>query len=186
MSETYQPVESFFDKTRVYRTAGFMGISALLTSAAIIVYFNNMQQSEAMYDSMQLAVTTLMPYMISAVIAAITAIGVMTILPTTRVVEPTRQIIAHLNEVAAGDLTVRMRLHADDPLRDVGKTFNSAMGEVGNQVAQWKVLNRQQWGVLCQIRHAVEMNDYREAILFVEQMEKNWDKIAEIEQRFIA
>ncbi|MBD3258822.1 HAMP domain-containing protein [candidate division GN15 bacterium] len=135
---------------------------------------------------MQLAVQTLMPYMISAVIAAITAIGVMTILPTTRVVEPTRQLVIRLNEVAAGDLTTRVRLHADDPLREVANSFNAAVGEMGSQIAAWKVINRQQWGVLCHIRHAVEMGNMQEALQHVKQMERNWDKIAEIEERFEA
>jgi hypothetical protein len=40
--------------------------------------------------------------------------------------------------------------------------------------------------VLCRIRQAVEENDEEQALRFVAEMEQNWDRIAEIEQRLIA
>ena len=100
--------------------------------------------------------------------------------------EPTRQIATRLNEMAAGDLTTRVRLQPNDPLKDVAHSFNNAVSQMGDSIAQWKVINRQQWGVLCYIRHAVEMGKPDEALTFIGQMERNWDKIAEIEEKFVA
>lgn len=188
MKDSSLSLESLLDKSRMYRAVLFMGMSALMTSAAIIAYSNHVQEasSQELLNGVNLVISTLIPYMISAVIAAMTAIGVMTILPTTRVVEPTKQIVARLNDVARGDMTTRVRLHADDPLKDVANSFNNAVADLGNQIAQWKVINRQQWGVLCHIRHAIEMGKPDEALNFVGQMERNWDKIAEIEEKFVA
>jgi methyl-accepting chemotaxis protein len=184
-----ESLELVFDKTRTYKTATFMVMSAMGVSASVIVTFNTSGVSEAAMSTLsgvQLTAVTLMPYMISAVIAAITAIGVMMMLPATKMVEPTRQFVACLNEMSAGDLTVRVRLKAEDPLRDVANSFNNAAASLGGEIACWKVINRQQWGALCHIRDAIESGDCVSALRFVEEMEQSWDKIAEIEQRLIA
>ncbi len=188
MSDHVLTGTSALEKYRLYRTTIFMGLSTVLVSAAFISYCNSIVSNvvtESVYDSFQLAVLTLMPYMISAVIAAITAVGMMTILPATRVADPARELEAQLREVAAGDLTVRVTLHAGDPLRGVGNAFNGTVATLSDQIAAWKVINRQQWGVLCRIRQAVEEGNCTEAVRFMDEMEQNWDRIAEIEQRLI-
>jgi methyl-accepting chemotaxis protein len=177
---------SIFDKSRLYRKAVFMGLSAVLASGAIITFYNEYVGGVTVSDAaagLELAALTLMPYMISAVIATITAIGVMNFLPTVRVVAPAEQIVSRLRELCDGDLTTRVRLDTDDPLKEVGIAFNAAAGNLGDRIAGWKVVNRQQWGVLGRIRQAVEENDMKAALRFVAEMEQNWDRIAEIEQQ---
>ena len=175
-------------QTRLYKTVAFMAGSAVLASASIIAYFNSTLSADAaaeIFSKAELAAITLMPYMISAVIAAITAIGVMTILPTTRYVEPSLQLIACLRQMEAGDLSGRAKLHTHDQLRDVANEFNFAIGSVSSRIAQWKVINRVQWGVLGRIRMAAEHSDCDDVLHFVNEMERNWDRIAEIENSLI-
>ncbi|MBU0983247.1 MAG: hypothetical protein KKA42_05220 [candidate division Zixibacteria bacterium] len=175
-------------KSQLYRTTAFMALSAILTSAALITYFSNAEMASsgtAATNPLHIGVVTLMPYMISAVIAAITAIAAMTIIPAAQFGESTSRIMQGLNEVQAGDLTARVRLSSNDQLKEAGNSFNSAVSELSNSIAQWKVIDRQQWGALCRIRAAVESNHPEEALQFVEEMERNWDKIAEIENRLI-
>jgi len=188
MSTSLVSASTVFDKSRLYRKAMFMGLTAVLASAAIIVYYNRSVPdvlSKGSYGALEWALMTLMPYLISAVIATLTAIGVMTILPTTRVAAPAEQIIYRLREISDGDLTVRVRLSGDDPLKEVGTAFNAAATSLSDQVAHWKVVNRQQWGVLCRIRQSIEEGDREQALRFVSEMEQNWDRIAEIEQQLI-
>ena len=111
---------------------------------------------------------------------------IMNILPTTRMAAPVHQVVARLKEIGDGDLTARIRMDGEDPLKDVGNAFNGAMSSLADQVAHWKIVNRQQWGVLCRIRQAVEEKDEEQALRFIAEMEQNWDRIAEIEQRLIA
>ena len=177
---------SVLDKARLYRKAAFMGLTAILASTAIITYYERGVNKMMGADSaagFELAAMTLMPYLVSAIIATITAIGVLTILPATRVAAPAEQIIYKLRDISDGDLTARIRLGGDDPLKEVGIALNAAAGNLGDRIAHWKVVNRQQWGVLCRIRQAVEENDAEQALRFVAEMEQNWDRIAEIEQQ---
>jgi methyl-accepting chemotaxis protein len=172
-------------KSRLYRTVAFMGGSSILAIASVIVYFNHafsVDVAAEFFGHAELIAITLTPYMISAVIAAITAIGVMTILPAARYVDPSVQLVVRLREIAEGDLSARVRLHTHDQLRDVANELNTAVGSVGNRVAQWKVINRVQWGVLGRIRMAAEHGDCDDVLHFVGEMEKNWDRIAEIER----
>lgn len=188
MSGAFVPAVSALDKTRLYRNAVFMGMSAVLASAAFIVYYNRNVSDVVSADAsagFELAAMTLMPYMVSAVIATITAIGVLTILPATKMAAPAEEIIYRLRDISDGDLTARIRLEGDDPLKEVGIAFNAATTNLGDRIAHWKVVNRQQWGVLCRIRQAIEENDAEQALRFVAEMEQNWDRIAEIEQQLI-
>lgn len=188
MSTSLVSAQNIFDKTRLYRKVVFMGLTAVLASAAIISYYNGHVATAVSADSragIQLAVITLMPYMVSAVIGMLTVIGVMSILPNTRVAAPAEQIVHRLREISDGDLTARVRLNGDDPLKEVGIAFNSAAGNLSDRVAHWKVVNRQQWGVLCRIREAIEAGDREAALRHVSEMEQNWDRIAEIEQQLV-
>jgi methyl-accepting chemotaxis protein len=188
MMSAFASSESVFDRWSIYRRIGLMGLSAVLASAGIIAYYNRTilsQISDRTYAGFELAVMTLMPYMISAVIATITAFAVLSVLSTSRAVRPTEQMVYGLREVADGDLTVRMRLEGDDPLKDASTAFNTALSSLSDQIAHWKIVNRQQWGVLCRIRAAVEENDSEQALRWVAEMEQNWDRIAEIENRLI-
>jgi hypothetical protein len=63
--------------------------------------------------------------------------------------------------------------------------MNLATQSVGGMVTQIKVINRRQWGVLCRIRLALEEGRPEEALRSVGEMERNWDKMAEIEDRLL-
>jgi len=188
MSKSLVFSQVVFDKTHLYRRAVFMGLCAVFASAAIIAYYDRsvtQVSSTGALAAMELPFMTLMPYLISAVIASLTAIGVMSILPNAKVAAPAQQIVTRLREISDGDLTVRVRLNSDDPLKEVGMAFNAAATGLSGRVAHWKVVDRQQWGVLCRIRQAIEEGDREEALRFVSEMEQNWDRIADIEQQLI-
>lgn len=188
MSRSLVSTQAVFDKAHLYRKAVFMGLCAVFASAAIISYYGRSApqvSSTGTLTAIELAFMTLMPYLISAVIATLTAIGVMSILPNAKVAAPAQQLVTRLREISDGDLTVRVRLTGEDPLKEVGTAFNAAATGLSDRVAHWKVVNRQQWGVLCRIRQAIEGGDREEALRFVSEMEQNWDRIAEIEQQLI-
>jgi len=189
MASVYAHADSVLDRGRIYRRSALMGVIAIAASAGIIAYYNRTifeRISDRTYAGLELAVLTMLPYMISAVIATITAIAVMSVLSTSRVAKPAQSLIYRLREVADGDLTVRVRSEGEDPLKEVSTAFNSAMSSLSDQVAHWKIVNRQQWGVLCRIRQATEDNDPERALQFIAEMEQNWDRIAEIENRLIS
>jgi hypothetical protein len=80
-------------KFRLYGIISFLLVSAVAGSWAIISFYNNAILEQAVGNvtgRFQIALVTLMPYMISAIIAAITTIAIMTILPVTRSIEPGR------------------------------------------------------------------------------------------------
>ncbi|HUV31125.1 MAG TPA: hypothetical protein VMY05_08575 [Acidobacteriota bacterium] len=172
-------------RVRLYRTVVFMGASATVACGSIIIYFNTALSSAAVaefFTRAELAAVTLMPYMISAVIAALTATAVLTILPATRYVGPSLHLVATLRKLASGNLTTHLRARTEDPLRDVSNELNMAVESLNQQVTQWKLMNRIQWGALCRVRMAAEHGDCDDVLHFVQEMEKNWDRIAEIER----
>jgi methyl-accepting chemotaxis protein len=171
-----------------YPTIGLMAGSAVALSAAIIVYFNDLSDPELFGDisgSFELALLTLMPYMISAAVAAITAIGIVNILPLIRISESLEALQLRLRQMAVGDLASRVRIEANLPqLRRLSRELNYTSGDLGRRIAEWKVINRQQWEILQGVRAAGENQNHEAVLLMVEQMEKNWQKIAAIEERF--
>lgn len=171
---------------RTYWSVGVMIVSTVILSAAIIIYFSH-AASEARVanarNDLELAAVTLMPYMISAVIAAITAIGVMSVLPWIRTRGLGYQLEARLREMAAGDLASRLHTTDSPPhLRSIANELNAAIETLGNQVAAWKVANRRQWEVLQRMRAAAADGDPAIVMQYVEEMEENWQKIAEFEE----
>lgn len=176
------------EKSKFYQTVAFMGCTAIVVCSVIIVYFNRLLSTDAISDFLsrsELAAVTLIPYLISAVIAALTAVAIMSIAPVTRFAGPSVHLVASLREIAEGDLTTRLKLKTEDPLRDVANELNIAVDNLSHQLSQWKVLNRVQWGTLCRIRMSAEHGDLEDTLHFVGEMEKNWDKIAEIERSLI-
>ena len=172
----------------LYPTIGLMAGSAVALSAAVIVYSNDIFNPELLGEisgSFELALLTLMPYMISAAVAAITAIGIVNILPLTRMSESIESIQLRLREMAVGDLASRVRIEANLPqLRRLSRELNYTSGDLGRRIAEWKVINRQQWEILQGVRTAGKKENHEAVLMLVEQMEKNWQRIAAIEERF--
>ncbi len=173
---------------RIYYTIGLMAVSAVTLSAAVIIYFNDLSNPDLLSEigsSLELAFVTLMPYMISAAVAAITAIGIVNILPLLRINESIESIRNGLRNMAVGDLSSRIRIEANLPqLRRLSRELNYTSGDLGRKIAEWKLINRQQWDILQGIRAAGENHNDETVLMLVEQMEKNWEKIAAIEEQF--
>jgi len=191
MSGMVDAVRGYFtqrQKFHMYWTVAFLLVSAIAASATIIYYYNESALGEVatgVSSRLEMAVLTLMPYAISAIIAAITAIAVTTILPVTRSIQPGRDLVERLQEMEAGDLATKLRISGNHQLREIVAEMNLATQSVGAMVTQIKVMNRRQWGVLCRIRLALEEGKPEEALRSVGEMERNWDKMAEIEDRLI-
>lgn len=171
-----------------YKQVWLMAGAAVLLSAATIIYYNYKWYNEQIanvINQFELATITLMPYMISAVVATITAIGIREMLPMLRSAQDARHIHGRMKQLAGGDLTVVSRLDCENPhLKDIAVQLNYAVGFLGSSVAQWKIINRQQWDLLENIRRATLKEDHSRALKMIEKMEENWRMIAEIEDRF--
>lgn len=175
--------------TPYYHRIAFMITSATLLSGAIIVYFNQVVFTDevvAMYSSMEVAAITVLPYMISAVVAAMTAIGVISMLPILRSRGPARKIQVRLERLGDGDLTITGKLDcSNEYLKDIASELNYSIGSLNHRVAQLKIINRQQWDLLEGIRQAVAREDCMGAISYVEKMERNWRRIADVEDQLL-
>ena len=166
-----------------------MSGSAVVLSAATIIYFNSTfaeARLEGVYNSLELAAITLMPYMISAAVAAITAIAILAMMPTVTMSRPAEAVCNRLRLMAIGDLETKIPIQGHAPaMHHVVNELNVATTSLGNLVAQWKLINRQQWELLEAIRGITIVNNNGQIVKIVEQMESNWEKIAEIESQLI-
>ena len=184
------PYENVFedDVRSDYKRMGLMVASAILLSAATIIYYNYKlyyEQIASVYTSIEIAGITFMPYMISAVVATLTTMAVMTMLPMIRSKQMAGKIHARLARMSDGDLTTQSRLDCGHPyLGQVASELNYTIGMLSSSIAQWKIINRQQWDLLESIRR--ESFDTHNPALkkLVEKMEDNWAMIAEIEEKF--
>jgi len=176
------------ERSQVFARVGYISIATIILSATIIGYFNSITESqiELVYNKTELAALTLMPYMISAVIAAITAICIMNLLPWLKVSKSLNEVELRLKEMAAGDLSTKLKPNSDIAnFRPIMTEMNNTIDSLGNQLAQWKVINRQQWEILQLIRRSASANKSGEVIDLVNEMEKNWEKIAEFEGHLV-
>jgi len=174
--------------TRFYPTIGLMAGSAVAVSAAVIIFFNDLFDAELlgrMGDSFQIAVLTMVPYMISAAVAAITAIGIVNIIPMTRVSESLDGLQERVRQMALGDMASRVGVEGKhQQVRRLARELNYTANDLGRRIAEWKMINRQQWDLLQSVRSTCQGQKDEAVILLVAQMEKNWQKIAAIEEQF--
>ncbi|MCK4631664.1 MAG: hypothetical protein KAT79_00265 [candidate division Zixibacteria bacterium] len=169
----------------LWRLAMMAG-SALFVSAAIIIYSNRtlLAGSDGSESLVALAASHLMPYMISAVVAAVTATAIITILPMLRVYRSVTVIRRRLHEMASGDLSSKIFLHdLDAEQAGLVSELNLTVAALGHAIAEWKVLNRSQWERLQTVRQAARRNDFDSVIENIERMEITWEKVASIEER---
>jgi hypothetical protein len=173
---------------REYGRIALLALSAVVLSSATIIYYNHKMYDELAadaYNIFELAAINLMPYMISAVVATITTVAVMSMLPMVRSQQATQVIHRRVKRLADGDLTTTSRLECNNPhLKDVAGELNYAIGFINSSVARWKIINRQQWDLLESIRHATLNKDHWRALKLIEKMEENWKLTATIENRF--
>lgn len=165
-------------------TVGVMAGSAICLSAAVIAWFNTVYSPDDMAfmgNQIELAAVTLMPYMISAVVAAITAIGIIALWPSVTSVSPSEKIISRLRDLKTGDLSTKLNVRGAHNLGEIAVELNQAVDSLNGQVAQLKVINRQQWDYLCEIRTAAEASSFAGVLNGIVKMERNWEKLAAIE-----
>ena len=169
-----------------YRRVILMAVSALLLSAAIIIFFNRSLVSSGaeVQHTIELAANTFLPYMLSAVIAAITAIGIMTILPLAKGVRSAEIVQQRLIALGSGDLSSKVYLGGEsESVEGLVGELNNTIGLLGANIAQWKVINRNHWELLQAIRTAAERKNSDLTLKYVAEMENSWEKIAAIEER---
>jgi methyl-accepting chemotaxis protein len=166
-----------------------MAGAALIVSGAVITYFNRNIQTDEMarfYGTVELAAVTLMPYMISAAVAAVTAVGIMLAWPWLKLPAAAAAIEWRLRELGAGDLAARVKVPANnEQMTHLGRELNCAVGELSNTIARWKLMDRAQWDYLEAIRLAAARGDLDEVQRNVELVQRNFEKIAEVHQRLV-
>ena len=175
-------------KKRLYRVSALMAFSGIFISAVIVSYSNMTSNSEVLiqvYDKIQISLVALMPYMISAAVAAITAIGILTILPSARVIDPVGKLLFRIRGLAMGDLHSSVKITGNSHMKEVARELNIAIGNINSEISELKILNRQQWGLLCEIRMWAENNNCETILMYIQEMERQWDKIAEVEERLM-
>ena len=174
---------------KTYATVGLMISSALALSVAIIYGSQHgllNGSADGMITSVELAAVTLMPYMISAAVAAIVAIAVMNVLPYGRVTDDAERIRFRLEQMADGDLSSTLRLHSGSKeMLAVAGQLNRVSNNMANNIAKLKILNRKQWGLLDNLRLAITEGDSKGTIDYLTQMEINWEEISQTEQKLI-
>ncbi len=169
----------------VYRRMALMSVATLFFAGAIFYFFNAFVSPEvttAAYSSVGALGVQALPYLFSSVVAAITVLAMGLAIPTVRLNDGSERIVGRLRDLSSGNLAGKVKLHGSVPLKDVAFELNNATATLAHQIDTWKVINRQQWGVLCQLRLAAEAGDSTDVLARVQEMESNWDKIAEIEE----
>ena len=174
---------------KTYATAGLM-ISSALALSVVIIYGSQHGllngSTNRFSGSLELAAVTLMPYMISAAVAAIVAIAVMNVLPYGRVTDDAERIRFRLEQMADGDLSSTLRLHSGSKeMLEVAAQLNRVTNNMAINVAKLKLLNRKQWGLLDNLRNAIAEGDNKGTLEYLTQMEINWEEIAQTEQKLI-
>ena len=173
------------ERAAFYRRATVLLIATVIVCATLIVHYTDWQAGSFMAEFssiIDVGINTLLPYMISAVIAAITAIAIMAMIPAKPAPDQSYYIALRLRGLVQGDLYSKVAVKSEGNLREVSYELNRAIATLNSQVSKLKVLNRQQWDSLCEIRAAVEGQDGATALRHIQNMEQNWTRIAEIEK----
>ncbi|HOP07412.1 MAG TPA: hypothetical protein PLF13_08990 [candidate division Zixibacteria bacterium] len=177
------------DLPSVSSTISVLAGSALVISVAVVVYFNQVSDAGLMasaYSGAAIAAITVMPYMISAAVAALVAVAIMRILPMAGLNRELEQLSLHLREMAAGDLNTRMKMRSMNPqVQQLANDINLCSEELCRRVVDMKIINRQQWDILEVIRHESVRTASAELINNIEQMQTNWEKLAEVESQIV-
>src|SRR5512140_3169597 len=138
-------------KLRLYlRMAVLLGTSILVCTT--VVYFFGNQLVEALSSGVatfaDVALASLLPYVVTALVASMTLLAITTILPSARAVEPSEMILQRLRQLSGGDLTVKDKISADGSMREIAQELNRATGMIRMQMNELKLINRQQWMTL--------------------------------------
>lgn len=169
----------------LFRTIGILGFSAVTLSAAVIAYFNGLFLNDSIINVMgqiELLTTSVMPYLISAVIAAITASSINTIIPFFKILSVQAQVHNRLELLAKGDLCSKIPAGRGQSAK-IAHTFNDAVDHLASRVSQLKAINHKQWDLAETIRMSAKKGDFTIVLQAVDQMEENWKRASKIEDQ---
>jgi hypothetical protein len=181
--ETRLPIE----KKILYRNMSIMGITAVVLSAAVIAFVNGLTSYDVWDNAlgrMELAAATVMPYMISALIAAITAIAIVTMLPFFKVLGILTSVHHRIHLLSNGDICSKIPVGKGSH-HEIAMTLNDAVDKLATRISQMKAINRKQWDLLEMIRMSAQKDDLDRTMTIIEEMEENWVKVAKIEEQLI-
>ncbi len=177
---------SFFKNSQVLREVGFLSLAAVLLSVGIIWFHNRVlfnDQIYVLYSQVELAGITFMPYLISGAIAGLTALYLLHYIPAEKSKLPSHQIAARIRKLGEGDLVTFTRIYSENQeVNDIARELSFAVAQLNSQMAQMKIINRQQWGLVQEIKVSASKSDSEATLLHIEKIEENWIKTAEIEE----
>ena len=169
----------------LFRTIGILGFSAVTLSAAVIAYFNGIFSNDGLVDVMgqiELLTTSVMPYLISAVIAAITASSINTIIPFFKILSVQAQVYNRLELLAKGDLCSKIPAGRGQAAK-IAHSLNDAVDHLASRVSQLKAINHKQWDLAETIRMSAKQGDCSIVLQAGDQMEENWKRASKIEDQ---
>lgn len=173
-----------FEK-QLFGKVGFLGGSAILLSLGIIWFHNQTIYNERMFDvysSLEVSAVTLMPYMISAAIAAITSLSIMNVIPLMKSKQRAQLLAERIRLLGEGDLVTVSRISNNgETLKDIAHELSYTVGQWNSTMSQLKIINRQQWDLLQEIKFYAAKDDGETVLRHLKKMEENWEKTAEIE-----
>jgi len=175
------------EKKVLYRAISIMGISTVVLSAAVIAFMNGLTSYDVwdnVLGQIELMAASLMPYLISAVIAAITSIAIVTMLPFFKVLGILSSVHHRLYLLSDGDLCSKIPA-VKGSHQEIAMTLNDAVDKLASRVSQMKAINRKQWDLLEMVRISAQKDDLSKAMTIIEEMEENWVKVAKIEEQLI-
>jgi len=75
------------------------------------------------------------------------------------------------------------RVNSDsEDISEIAHELSFAVAQLNSQMAQLKIINRQQWDLVQEIKQSASKNDSSSIFLHLDEIEKNWIKTAEIEE----
>jgi hypothetical protein len=175
------------DKRALYRSMTIMGVTTVVLSAAVIAFMNGLTSYDVwdnVFGQVELISVTIMPYMISAVIAAITSIAIVTMLPFFKVLGIMTSVHHRIYLLSDGDLCSKIPV-GKGTHHEIALTLNDAVDRLASRVSQMKAINRKQWDLLEMVRMSAQKDDLNSVMNIIEEMEDNWVKVAKIEEQLI-
>ncbi len=194
ISETIQELENQeletplpIEKKILFRSIATMGVTAVVLSATIIAYMNDLTSSsiwDSAFGRFETFSATIMPYLISAVIGAITSIAIVTMLPFFKVLKILTSLHHRIHLLSNGDLCSKVSVEKGSH-QEIAMTLNDAVDRLASRISQIKAINRKQWDLLEMVRLSAQRDNIGQAMPIIEEMEENWVKVAKLEEQLI-
>ncbi len=181
--ETPLPIE----KKALFRSITIMGVTAVVLSATVIAFINSLSSSsiaDSAFGQFEMFAATIMPYLISAVIGAITSIAIITMLPFFKVLKILTSLHHRIHLLSNGDLCSKVPVGKGSH-QEIAMSLNDAVDRLASRISQIKAINRKQWDLLEMVRLSAQRDNISKAMPIIEEMEENWVKVAKLEEQLI-